>query len=159
MCHVVHGMPVTLHKLGMLPKQMGSFENLPFAKLRLQDSFTRICETPDKPVGLGKSLRTACKKGDWDEVKTLLDNGVEYSNRCRKDGSSAFHIAAQNGHLQVVQGLWGHLQQPAILEEANNCGATPLYQRGFVDIVMELVRADADVNRLVVRHDAWRQQL
>ena len=108
-------------------------------------------EMPDKPVGLGKSLRTACGKGDWDEVKTLLDNGADYGDGYEKDGSSPFLLAAERGRLQVVEGLWTHLRQPAILNEANDRGATPLHvacENGHLAVVRYLILIGANVNQV-----------
>ncbi len=53
---------------------------------------------------LGENLYEPAKSGDFKKVAHLIDNGAN-TNFQKPDGSTALHIAAFNGHLNIVDGL------------------------------------------------------
>ena len=65
----------------------------------------------------------------------------------KNDGTSPLSVAAQYGHLTVVQYL---LEQGADKEKANNNGASPLFlaaQNGHLGVVQKLLEQGANVNK------------
>ena len=69
---------------------------------------------------------------------------------CTEDCSSPLLVAAQNGHLGVVEVLWETLNEEVGLNVAKRGGATPLYiacQNGHFEVVAKLVDLKAEVNR------------
>ena len=86
----------------------------------------------------GTSLILAAKRGDYDTVKELLDNGANV-NQTNKNGWTALHAAAYEGHTEVVALLleWG-----ANVNQADDSGATVLSMaacKGHIEIVRLLL--------------------
>ena len=70
----------------------------------------------------GRWLRAACKRGDLEEVKWLLDAGAEI-NRANSKGSTPLYLAAAYGRKKVVRLL---LEAGAELDRADPCfGGVP----------------------------------
>lgn len=47
-------------------------------------------------------LIIACKQGDIEKVKSILNNGVDIQS-CSFQGATGLHTACQNGHIEIVK--------------------------------------------------------
>lgn len=74
---------------------------------------------PDPAMGLGV-LHDASRDGFEGSVRVLLQHGAD-ANMVDGKGNLPLHLAAQEGHLGVVQLLFGYTENP---EQRNNDGAT-----------------------------------
>ncbi|KAF5604474.1 multiple ankyrin repeats single kh domain protein [Fusarium subglutinans] len=72
---------------------------------------------------------------------TLLDHGADYDYRVRS-GDTAFHVAAKNGRVSVVERLL-HLGDG---DKKNSSGHTPLQVASNTDIIRVLLVAGSDAN-------------
>ncbi|XP_025231737.1 GA-binding protein subunit beta-2 [Theropithecus gelada] len=111
-------------------------------------------------VDLGKRLLEAARKGQDDEVRTLMANGAPFTtdwfsklrvscgyigDNC-KLGTSPLHLAAQYGHYSTAEVL---LRAGVSRDARTKVDRTPLHMAaadGHVHIVELLVRNGADVN-------------
>jgi len=78
-------------------------------------------------------------------IKELLDKGANINNR-DKDGMTALHNAAIEGHIEIVKYL---LKRGANLEAANNVGMTALHLAVYnrnIEVVRELIKNGAKLN-------------
>lgn len=48
------------------------------------------------------ALRSSAQNGDLNNVRTLVENGVDIDARDEEDGRNALHIAAAGGHTEIV---------------------------------------------------------
>lgn len=73
--------------------------SLDIAKKRSKDGIANLIKNK-----LGENLYEPAKSGDFKKIAHLIDNGAN-TNFQKQDGSTALHIAAFNGHLNIVDGL------------------------------------------------------
>uniref|UniRef100_A0A2K6AIC4 GA binding protein transcription factor subunit beta 2 n=1 Tax=Mandrillus leucophaeus TaxID=9568 RepID=A0A2K6AIC4_MANLE len=95
-------------------------------------------------VDLGKRLLEAARKGQDDEVRTLMANGAPFTTDWL--GTSPLHLAAQYGHYSTAEVL---LRAGVSRDARTKVDRTPLHMAaadGHVHIVELLVRNGADVN-------------
>lgn len=95
---------------------------------------------------LDLELIEAAEKGNIDIVSCLLKGSGVDKNFQDKDGKTAFHIAAYNGHLEVVNAL---LDAGVNVNLSNIHGLTALHRAasgGHLEVVNALLQAGADVN-------------
>jgi len=71
----------------------------------------------------GEALLNACRTGNLDEAKRLLDAGVDVN--CKGfDERTPLHLACQNGHVHVAELL---LSKGADVNSKDNDGSTLLF--------------------------------
>lgn len=95
-------------------------------------------------VDLGKQLLEACKNGEVDEVKSLMNSGAPFTTDWL--GASPLHFAAANGHSDVIDVL---LRAGVSRDTRTKVDRTPLHvaaQEGHLEIVNLLVNHGADVD-------------
>ncbi|XP_078329975.1 uncharacterized protein LOC111117650 isoform X2 [Crassostrea virginica] len=95
-------------------------------------------------VDLGKRLLEAAKRGETDDVRTLMSNGAPFTTDWL--GTSPLHFAAQYGHLETAEVL---LRAGISRDARTKVDRTPLHvasQEGHSDIVDLLVQHAADVD-------------
>uniref|UniRef100_A0A8C3W7T3 GA binding protein transcription factor subunit beta 2 n=1 Tax=Catagonus wagneri TaxID=51154 RepID=A0A8C3W7T3_9CETA len=95
-------------------------------------------------VDLGKRLLEAARKGQDDEVRTLMANGAPFTTDWL--GTSPLHLAAQYGHYSTAEVL---LRAGVSRDARTKVDRTPLHMAaadGHAHIVELLVRNGADVN-------------
>lgn len=95
-------------------------------------------------VDLGKRLLEAARKGQDDEVRTLMANGAPFTTDWL--GTSPLHLAAQYGHYSTAEVL---LRAGVSRDARTKVDRTPLHMAaadGHAHIVELLVRSGADVN-------------
>eukprot|EP00124_Ichthyophonus_hoferi_P003236 Ihof_evm9s269 gene=Ihof_evmTU9s269 len=89
----------------------------------------------------------SARYGDIEEVQACLDKNIPMTAR-DGNGNTALHMAAANGHLNVVQLLLPKCSQ-ADLDAGNEAKSTPLHWaalNGHKEIVMLLCDAGANTN-------------
>ncbi|XP_067112543.1 GA-binding protein subunit beta-2a isoform X2 [Osmerus mordax] len=95
-------------------------------------------------VDLGKRLLEAARKGQDDEVRTLMANGAPFTTDWL--GTSPLHLAAQHGHYSTADVL---LRAGVSRDARTKVDRTPLHMaaaEGHTLIVELLVRSGADIN-------------
>ncbi len=96
------------------------------------------------PPQVGDGLPDAARRGDADAVRALLDDGAD-PNAARGDGLTALHLAAREGHAEIVDLLIG---AGAETDATTRIGHfTPLHLAGGAgnaDVVDALLAAGAD---------------
>ncbi|XP_014439646.1 GA-binding protein subunit beta-2 [Tupaia chinensis] len=95
-------------------------------------------------VDLGKRLLEAARKGQDDEVRTLMANGAPFTTDWL--GTSPLHLAAQYGHYSTAEVL---LRAGVSRDARTKVDRTPLHMAaadGHAHVVELLVRNGADVN-------------
>lgn len=95
-------------------------------------------------VDLGKRLLEAARKGQDDEVRTLMANGAPFTTDWL--GTSPLHLAAQYGHYSTAEVL---LRAGVSRDARTKVDRTPLHMAaadGHAHVVELLVRSGADVN-------------
>ncbi|XP_054854352.1 GA-binding protein subunit beta-2 [Eublepharis macularius] len=95
-------------------------------------------------VDLGKRLLEAARKGQDDEVRTLMANGAPFTTDWL--GTSPLHLAAQHGHYSTAEVL---LRAGVSRDARTKVDRTPLHMaaaNGHSHIVELLIRNGADVN-------------
>ncbi|XP_064204566.1 GA-binding protein subunit beta-2a isoform X2 [Anguilla rostrata] len=95
-------------------------------------------------VDLGKRLLEAARKGQEDEVRTLMANGAPFTTDWL--GTSPLHLAAQHGHYSTAEVL---LRAGVSRDARTKVDRTPLHMaaaEGHSSIVELLVRSGADIN-------------
>lgn len=92
-----------------------------------------------------ESIHNACKAGDLDSVKKLLNIHPEYLRLKDKNGLTPLHYASTKS-LETVAYL---IEKGANVNEKSNNGSTPLYTSarfGKTEIARYLLEHNADVN-------------
>ncbi|KAM8794272.1 GA-binding protein subunit beta-2 [Eudromia elegans] len=95
-------------------------------------------------VDLGKRLLEAARKGQDDEVRTLMANGAPFTTDWL--GTSPLHLAARYGHYSTAEVL---LRAGVSRDARTKVDRTPLHMAaadGHTHIVELLIRNGADVN-------------
>ncbi|XP_061462049.1 GA-binding protein subunit beta-2 [Rhineura floridana] len=95
-------------------------------------------------VDLGKRLLEAARKGEDDEVRTLMSSGAPFTTDWL--GTSPLHLAAQYGHYSTAEVL---LRAGVSRDARTKVDRTPLHMAaadGHSHIVELLIRNGADVN-------------
>ncbi|KAM4629985.1 GA-binding protein subunit beta-2a isoform 1-T5 [Polymixia lowei] len=95
-------------------------------------------------VDLGKRLLEAARKGQDDEVRSLMANGAPFTTDWL--GTSPLHLAAQHGHYSTADVL---LRAGVSRDARTKVDRTPLHMaaaEGHTVIVELLVRSGADIN-------------
>ncbi|KPP69829.1 GA-binding protein subunit beta-2-like [Scleropages formosus] len=95
-------------------------------------------------VDLGKRLLEAARKGQDDEVRSLMANGAPFTTDWL--GTSPLHLAAQYGHYSTAEVL---LRAGVSRDARTKVDRTPLHMaaaEGHTVIVELLVRSGADIN-------------
>ncbi|XP_062583986.1 GA-binding protein subunit beta-1-like isoform X1 [Saccostrea cucullata] len=95
-------------------------------------------------VDLGKRLLEAAKRGETDDVRTLMSNGAPFTTDWL--GTSPLHFASQYGHIETAEVL---LRAGISRDARTKVDRTPLHvasQEGHSDIVELLVQHAADVD-------------
>lgn len=98
-----------------------------------------------RPRDWPNPLIEAIKKGDTNEVKAMLAQGLQDSDRCRR-GESAVAVAAERGNLEIVKALFA---AGARLIEPECSDSSPLWeasQQGHAEVVELLLSMKADMN-------------
>lgn len=96
----------------------------------------------------------ACELGNIQLVKTLLELGANVNFLYKQRSKFPLHYAAQKGHLEVVIFLIEHGALVDLVVE-NSHFIAPLYmavQHDKLDVVRELVKRGADVNKFNMNH-------
>ena len=111
-----------------------------------QDKILRARSKPDEPW-LTKSLIQAVSKGDLEQVRLLISQGVDVNAAAAdKVGSTPLQRAAAGGNKNVVELL---IAKGADVNAKNRVGWTPLHLAtipGHKNIVELLINKGADVN-------------
>ncbi len=97
-------------------------------------------------VEIDLSLNTACKVGNLKIVKILIRNG-ESPNNHDIDYTYPIHVAAKNGHLNIVNFLIT-IQNPKLIGTINNFNRTPLdfaIEGKHIEVVKTLIKNGADI--------------
>lgn len=95
-------------------------------------------------VDLGKRLLEAAKRGETDEVRTLMSNGAPFTTDWL--GTSPLHFATQYGHHDTAEVL---LRAGISRDARTKVDRTPLHvaaQEGHSDIVELLIQHAADID-------------
>ncbi|XP_010722293.1 GA-binding protein subunit beta-2 isoform X1 [Meleagris gallopavo] len=95
-------------------------------------------------VELGKQLLEAARKGEDDEVRTLMASGAPFTTDWL--GTSPLHLAAQHGHYSTAEVL---LRAGVSRDARTKVDRTPLHMAaadGHAHVVDLLIRNGADVN-------------
>ena len=104
---------------------------------------------------LRRDLREASYKGNLEEVRKIVSNFmVDINSVTGQDGTSALHLAACNGHNDVVIYL---LDRGANLEAQTNGGSTALWLAVFFRhkvLVQLLLERGANVNAQIYGNTA-----
>lgn len=69
-------------------------------------------------------LTCAAKAGDLDSIKSLIEQGANLNEPSDYDGKTSLHLAAAEGHINVVHYL---LQHGASFYVKDRRGRTPLF--------------------------------
>ena len=97
-------------------------------------------------------LHDACRDGDTERVRQLLDNGALVDEK-NNNGSTALMLASASGHTEVVQLLHG---KGAAVDEKDEDGNTALMwasRRGHTEVVHLLLGKGAAVDEK--NEDGW----
>ena len=89
----------------------------------------------------------ACENGHEDVVRALVEEGGADVNESDRDGSTPCHIAARNGHVDVIRMLH---EYGTDIDKPNNNSLTPSHiaaENGHVDIVLMLIEYGVDITK------------
>lgn len=103
---------------------------------------------------LNSKLFDACHVGDFEAVNRLMDAGAQIDAKQGDQQMSPIHLAAQNGHSEVVLFL---STNGADIDALNAKGETPLHlaaYEGHDEVCETLIEYGADVNANE-HHDKW----
>ncbi|XP_053210559.1 putative uncharacterized protein DDB_G0277255 [Panonychus citri] len=103
------------------------------------------CQEPSTGnLDLGRKLLDACKNGETDEVRDLMQNGAPFTTDWL--GTSPLHFAAQYGHKDTAEFL---LRSGVSRDTRTKVERTPLHvssQEGHLEIVALLLMHGADID-------------
>ncbi|KAL1319565.1 hypothetical protein AAHE18_15G287000 [Arachis hypogaea] len=105
---------------------------------------TTVQALPEMMSANVEALLEAARYDDMDDVVILASNGVPLNSK----DEQALHMAAANGHIEIVEYLIG---QGVDLNVANEEKNTPLHWaclNGHVEVVKKLIMAGANVGVL-----------
>ncbi|XP_025617349.1 ankyrin repeat-containing protein P16F5.05c isoform X2 [Arachis duranensis] len=105
---------------------------------------TAVQALPEMMSANVEALLEAARYDDMDDVVILASNGVPLDSK----DEQALHMAAANGHIEIVEYLIG---QGVDLNVANEEKNTPLHWaclNGHVEVVKKLIMAGANVGVL-----------
>ncbi|XP_057732279.1 uncharacterized protein LOC130947594 isoform X3 [Arachis stenosperma] len=108
---------------------------------------TAVQALPEMMSANVEALLEAARYDDMDDVVILASNGVPLDSK-DEQGRTALHMAAANGHIEIVEYLIG---QGVDLNVANEEKNTPLHWaclNGHVEVVKKLIMAGANVGVL-----------
>jgi hypothetical protein len=143
--------------LGYLARTLPSVEQATAAEAASKDTAERLCrslgvmEKATREVdaeGLTPLMRAAANGAGARALQSLVAAGAELEARDRK-GRTALHIAAECGHVEVVEMLARLKGKVKTVSEQGVFDATPLYaasENGHLHVVQALVRLKAEVN-------------
>jgi ankyrin repeat protein len=99
---------------------------------------------------LTEQLLDACKSGDLEEVKRLVDLGADIRAACSPNGemrdNCAVRYASKNGHLKVVEYLVsGETSISPFGEICDDWGVIGASENGYLDVVKYLVSLGASI--------------
>ena len=94
-----------------------------------------------------KTIHSAVRWNKVDEAKKLIDSYPDLINsKDEKNGNGPIHVAAQNGHLEVVKYL---ILKKALINEQNNKGNTALHMAvgyDYYDVAKVLIAAGSELD-------------
>lgn len=93
------------------------------------------------------ALAFSAQNGYFEMVNFFVENKVNINQSNNKINATPFMLAAQNGHLKIVELL---LKHDAEIDWQDESGMTPLIaavQNGYLDVVEYLVEHKANVNK------------
>ncbi|KAK3094431.1 hypothetical protein FSP39_001686 [Pinctada imbricata] len=140
------------HDLVILPshQQLAKFTTQEIPKVAAKETII-FPKAPSKTyyskmslVDLGKRLLDAAKRGETEDVRTLMSNGAPFTTDWL--GTSPLHFASQFGHVDTAEVL---LRAGISRDARTKVDRTPLHvasQEGHVDIVELLIAHSADVD-------------
>jgi len=114
-------------------------------KIKMIDMVKKYGEYIKESVDLDQQLLDASRTGDIDQVKELLDGGIDIDTK-DKHGYTSLAYACCNDQTGIVYLL---LNRGAKTDTKNKYGDTPLLSAiwyGFVEIVKHLLEYGADIN-------------
>lgn len=91
-----------------------------------------------------KGIFNAVTNGDLDEVKRLLESGLDPSLK-DSEGMTPLHFAADRGHIEILRVL---LRSGAPVDSINSEGQTPLMIAITCEHSVSLLVITQDLNRL-----------
>jgi uncharacterized protein len=118
----------------------------PSGKSMLRSAILLLALLTAAPLAAGERLIDAVRAGDAAAVRALLDSAAVDVTAAEPDGTTALHVAVQQGNLELAKGL---IARGASVAVETRYGITPLYlaaERGDARIVEALIEAGADVN-------------
>lgn len=103
-----------------------------------EDDTIQVTAKSNAPLGTGQNIREAARVGDYNKLKSILDQyvGDIVVNESDTIGTTALHTAASNGHKDCVTLL---LSCGADKELKNHYGQTP-YSKTSNEEIKALVR-------------------
>ena len=101
---------------------------------------------------LNKTLLMAAGAGDKHTVEQVLNNGADSTFKLRNDGYTALHLAAQNGHVEVVKLLIDSSADPNCIYTMDMYNHTSLHlaaKFGHTAVVEQLLNYCADKEKYI----------
>jgi ankyrin repeat protein len=134
---------------GLLEQARAAGDTAALIKMALEESKEKgwVLEAVDEINAAGETpLLTKCAEGDMAAAGLLIEAGANTSASTTSAGSSALHLAAENGALDVVRLL---LRSRVDVNAVDFAGTTALYQAasgGHIPVIEELIAAQAEIN-------------
>lgn len=116
--------------------------------------FAKSASIPEPKKDKNATLWHACKVGDLQTVKEMLEAGAKIETK-NKDGFTCLHIAVHKGNTDVVKML---MEEKANLEAINNKSCTPVLisiLNNNINIAQILINAGAKENINNQNDDGW----
>ena len=133
---------------GFLEHARAAGDTAALTKLALEESKEKgwVLEAVDEINNGETPLLTKCAEGDMAAAVLLIEAGADTGASTTSAGSSALHLAAENGALDVVRLL---LRSHVDVNAVDFAGTTALYQAascGHIPVIAELIAAQAEIN-------------